>query len=106
MPPLRSQIVILTAQEGQGQAVINAHLQLADWIQQQPGAVVFEFHQLTDEPDTFLLYELWETLQAREQVLQTERMKQFFAQLQSLVLAPPTEMQGQLLTEFVSRSSA
>lgn len=57
-------LVLITTREGRGQEQIDAYARLAPIVRAEQGCLQYDLHQVSDDPDRFVLQELWASREA------------------------------------------
>lgn len=70
--------------ERRAEAVQSA-LRMAEATQREPGCITYKFSTDLQDPNTILLFEVWETREALAQHTQTDHMKVFRQELPQFV---------------------
>jgi quinol monooxygenase YgiN len=84
--------VKFTTRAGEGEALAQLMLQVADSLRTTPGCELYVINRAADEPDVVWVTELWASQQALDaslDVLRTDAGRARFAQVQALLQAPP-----------------
>ncbi|MEM7347872.1 MAG: putative quinol monooxygenase [Chloroflexota bacterium] len=68
---------------------IQVAIEMSKATQQEEGCVTYMFYADLENPDTFLVFEVWETDEALANHFQTDHMKVFQQKLPKLVAGPP-----------------
>ena len=68
--------------------VVQAALGMAQTTQSEAGCITYKFYADLEDPNTFLIFEIWETDEALAQHFQTDHMKTFQQQLPKFVAGP------------------
>lgn len=77
-----------TARPGQAESVAALLAGLADQVRQEPGNVVFDPYQRTDDPARFVVYEIYRDQSAFQLHIQADYGAVFNARLQALIVEP------------------
>jgi quinol monooxygenase YgiN len=75
-------------QPGKSEEFIAAYRWMKPLVLQDPGAVLYELHRSTDDPDEFIFYERYENEEAFAYHLATEHFAKFAATIEPLFGAP------------------
>lgn len=74
-------MIVLTAiihtAEGKGDAVETEFKKLVPMVLKDPGAIAYALHRAVDDPNKFLVYEIYENQAALDYHRQTEHFKAF-----------------------------
>jgi quinol monooxygenase YgiN len=82
-------IVTLRAQGGKSQELGDALRKLIAQTRQEPGSVICELHQSSEDQRTWMVYERWVSDAALASHMQQPYVANFLAQLDALVCEPP-----------------
>jgi len=86
----------ITINPDRRQEAIQAALQMAEATQAERGCLAYQFYADLQEPNTFFIFEEWETEEALAAHFQSEHMKAFQAQLPQFVAGQPQIKQYQV----------
>ena len=67
---------ILKAKAGQGDVIEQAFKKHAPMFQKDPGTITYAVHRKADDPDTFLIYERYESKAALDAHIASARFKE------------------------------
>lgn len=82
--------VKLTATPGKGDELVKAFLSLYDGpLDTEPGTEMHVIHQVKDEPDTIVFYEVYTDAEASKAHSAGEALRAVFPKLAGLVSGPP-----------------
>lgn len=86
-------MLIITAriklQTGTGGEFLDAYRWMRPQVLSDPGAIQYEVHRSTDDPDEFIFYERYENDEAFAYHLSTEHFKTLSGRIDPLMAAPP-----------------
>jgi len=85
-------MLIITAkvkiQPGKSEEFLEAYRWMKPQVLNDPGAILYELHRSTDDPDTFIFYEQYEGREAFDYHLSTEHFKKLAAWIDPLMSVP------------------
>jgi len=81
-------IATFTAQDGQAEAVASLLADLATKVRQEPGNVAFDCYQHADNPQVFVVHEIYQDRAAFEAHIGADYGAVFNAQLRQLIVEP------------------
>lgn len=85
-------MLIVTAkvklQPGKAEEFLEAYRWMKPQVLNDPGALLYDLHRSTDDPETFLFYEQYESQEAFDYHLSTEHFKTLAAKIDPLMAAP------------------
>ena len=73
---------------GKSREFVEAYRWMKPQVMQDPGALVYDLHRSTEDPDEFLFYEQYENEEAFEYHLSTEHFRQLAAKIDPLMVVP------------------
>ena len=79
---------------------MRAALAMARATRAESGCLAYRFYADLEDPNTFFVFESWETEEALARHFQTEHMQQFRQRLPALLAAPPA------ITRYLVTSAA
>jgi quinol monooxygenase YgiN len=86
-------MVIITAkvrlQPGTSERFLEAVRAMQPQVMNDPGAIQYSLHRSTDDPDTFIFYERYESEEAFAYHLSTGHFKSLAGTIDPLMAAPP-----------------
>jgi len=85
-------MLIITAkvqiQPGKSEEFLEAYRWMRPQVLKDPGAILYELHRSSDDPDTFIFYEQYESKEAFDYHLSTEHFKKLAARIDPLMAVP------------------
>ena len=75
-------------QPGKSEEFVAAYRWMRPLVMQDPGALRYDLHRSTEDPDEFLFYEQYESEEAFEYHLSTEHFRRLAATIDPLMAVP------------------
>ena len=88
MPVAVTVLAKLKAKDGMQDTVKSQCLALVEPTRSEEGCVVYDFHQDTEDPASFMFYEQWLSKEALDEHLRTPYLQGFIAKADELLAAP------------------
>ena len=88
MPEAITVLARLKAKDGMQEMVKAGCLSLVEPTKSEEGCLVYDFHQDTEDPASFMFYEQWVSKEALDEHLQTPYLQAFIAKADGLLNGP------------------
>ena len=85
MPEAITVLAKLRAKDGMYETVKNDCLALVEPTRSEEGCIIYDFHQDTDDPASFMFYEQWVSKQALDEHLRMPYLQAFFSKAEELL---------------------